>query len=104
MHAELEKLREEQRYMEGDLSSIQMRWHSVREEKMRAENMFHDYERTEEELERLADEKSQIELDEKVISLARVQNFTDNIFTNKKPYQQADTRTKKNSRQGISYS
>ncbi|KAL6185682.1 hypothetical protein ACLB2K_041810 [Fragaria x ananassa] len=70
LHVELEKLREEQRYMEGDLSSIQMRWHSVREEKMRAENMFHDYERTEEELERLADEKSQIELDEKLFAEA----------------------------------
>lgn len=70
MHGELEKLREEQRYMEADLSNIQMRWHSVREEKIRAASIFRDFERTEEELERLTEEKSQIDLDAKVISLA----------------------------------
>ncbi|XP_061992720.1 DNA repair protein RAD50 isoform X1 [Rosa rugosa] len=70
LHGELEKLREEQRYMEGDLSNIQMRWHSVREEKINATTMFRDFERTEEELERLTDEKSQIDLDEKLLAEA----------------------------------
>ncbi|XP_021888958.1 DNA repair protein RAD50 isoform X2 [Carica papaya] len=62
---ELEKLRDEQRYMENDLSNIQIRWHTLREEKVKAANTLRDVKKAEEELERLAEEKSQVDLDEK---------------------------------------
>lgn len=67
LHAELEKLRDDRRYMENDLSHIQLRWHGLREEKTRTGNTLHDLKRVEEELEQLSDEKNQVELDEKVI-------------------------------------
>lgn len=66
MHNELEKLRDEQRYMENDLSNIQIRWHTIREDKVQAANVLRDVKKAEEELERLAEEKSQVDLDEKV--------------------------------------
>ncbi|KAI4317369.1 hypothetical protein L6164_025242 [Bauhinia variegata] len=65
LYNELEKLREEQRYMENDLSNIQIWWHSLREEKVKAANTLQDYKRVEEELERLDEEKTQVYLDEK---------------------------------------
>ncbi|XP_052207378.1 DNA repair protein RAD50 isoform X2 [Diospyros lotus] len=65
LHNDLEKLRDEQRYMENDLSSIQIRWHTTREEKVKAANTLRDVKKAEEELDRLAEEKSQVELDEK---------------------------------------
>ena len=68
MYNELETLRDEQRYMENDLSHIQLRWHTVREEKVMAANTLRDFEKAEEELEHLVEEKNQFELDEKVIS------------------------------------
>lgn len=70
LHSELEKLRDEQRYMENDLSNIQIRWHTLREEKVKAANVLRDVKKAEEELERLAEEKSQVDLDEKVILLS----------------------------------
>lgn len=70
LHNDLEKLRDEQRYMENDLSNIQIRWHSLREEKVRAANMLQDVKKAEEELDRLAEEKSQLELDEKHLAEA----------------------------------
>ncbi|CAK9149109.1 unnamed protein product [Ilex paraguariensis] len=66
LHNDLEKLRDEQRYMENDLSNIQIRWHTLREEKVKAANTLRDVKKAEEELDRLAEEKSQLELDEKV--------------------------------------
>lgn len=69
LHNELEKLRDEQRYMENDLSNIQIRWHSLREEKVRAANTLRDVKKAEEELERLWEEKNQLDLDEKVVYL-----------------------------------
>ena len=56
--------------MENDLASIKIRWHTLREEKMRAESMLQDVKRVEEELERLAEEKTQVLLDEKVAFLS----------------------------------
>lgn len=64
---ELEKLRDEQRYMENDLSNIQIRWHTLREEKVKAANTLRDVKKAEEELEHLTEEKSQVDLDEKVV-------------------------------------
>lgn len=67
LHNELEKLRDDQRYMESDLSNLQLRWHAEREKKVKAASVLRDVTKAEEELERLVEEKSQIELDEKVI-------------------------------------
>lgn len=66
LHNELEKLRDEQRYMENDLSNIQLRWHNAREEKVIAANTLRNVKKAEEELERLTEEKSQVDLDVKV--------------------------------------
>lgn len=66
LHNDLEKLREEQRHMENDLSNIQIRWHTVREEKVRAANTLRDVKKAEEELDNLLEQKSMVELDEKV--------------------------------------
>ncbi|KAK6914345.1 RAD50, zinc hook [Dillenia turbinata] len=65
LHNDLEKLRDEQRYMENDLSNIQIRWHSLREEKVKAANTLRDVRKAEEELDRLAEERNQVDLDEK---------------------------------------
>ncbi|KAF3456639.1 hypothetical protein FNV43_RR01293 [Rhamnella rubrinervis] len=70
LHSELEKLRDEQRYMENDLSNIQIRWHTLREEKVKAANILRDVKKAEEELERLTEEKSQVDLDEKHLAEA----------------------------------
>ncbi|XP_044486625.1 DNA repair protein RAD50 isoform X2 [Mangifera indica] len=70
LHNELEKLRDEQRYMENDLSNVQIRWHTLREEKVKAANTLRDVKKAEEELERLVEEKIQVELDEKHLSEA----------------------------------
>ncbi|XP_054820510.1 DNA repair protein RAD50 isoform X2 [Prosopis cineraria] len=68
LHNELEKLREEQRYMENDLSNVQIRWHTLREEKVKVANTLQDVKRVEEELERLIEEKNSVDLDEKHLS------------------------------------
>ncbi|CAN1835317.1 DNA repair protein RAD50 [Linum perenne] len=62
LQSELEKLREEQRYMENDLQHIQLRWHALREEKVTALNILSNVKRLEEELENLAVEKNEAEL------------------------------------------
>ena len=62
LQSELDRLKDEQRYMEKDLSSIQMRWHTVREEKTKATNILQGVKRLEEELERLTEEKTQVDL------------------------------------------
>ncbi|KAE9604828.1 putative DNA repair protein Rad50 [Lupinus albus] len=70
LHTELEKLREEQRYMENDLHSINSRWRAQREEKMKAANLLQEVKRIEEELESLTQEKTQLDLDEKHLAEA----------------------------------
>ncbi|XP_050216899.1 DNA repair protein RAD50 [Mercurialis annua] len=70
LHSELENLREEQRYMENDLSHMQLRWHALREEKVMAANTLQNVKKAEEELERLVEEKNQVELDEKHLAEA----------------------------------
>ncbi|XP_057429141.1 DNA repair protein RAD50 [Lotus japonicus] len=65
LHTELEKLREEQRYMENDLSNIRIRWHSLREEKGGVANTLQVVKRLEEEIESLTEEMNQIDLAEK---------------------------------------
>ncbi|XP_027116885.1 DNA repair protein RAD50 isoform X1 [Coffea arabica] len=73
LHNDVEKLREEQRYTEMDISSIQMRWHSLREEKLRATNTLNELRKVEEELDRLSEQKNQAELDEKHLAEAASQ-------------------------------
>ncbi|TXG72647.1 hypothetical protein EZV62_001226 [Acer yangbiense] len=70
LHDELENLRVEQKYMENDLSSIQGRWYSLREKKTEVANKLRDIKKAEEELERLAEERSQVDLDEKHLAEA----------------------------------
>ncbi|KAL1221197.1 DNA repair protein RAD50 [Cardamine amara subsp. amara] len=68
LHGELEKLRDEQIYMERDISCLQARWHAVREEKAKAANLLRDVTKAEEDLERLAEEKRQLDLEVKYLS------------------------------------
>ncbi|XP_062109225.1 DNA repair protein RAD50 [Humulus lupulus] len=68
LHNELEKLRDDQRYMEKDMSNIKDRLHTLCAEKVEADNVFRDVRKAEEELERLVEEKSQVELDEKYLA------------------------------------
>ncbi|KAJ4907280.1 DNA repair protein RAD50 [Raphanus sativus] len=70
LHDELQKLRDEQIYMERDISCLQARWHALREEKAKAANLLRDVTKAEEDLERLAEEKSQLDLDVKHLSEA----------------------------------
>lgn len=58
--------------MENDLSNIQIRWHTLREEKVKAANTLRDVKKAEEELERLTEEKSQVDLDEKVVCPSKI--------------------------------
>lgn len=66
LNQEVENLRDEQRYLNLDISNLQTRWHSVREEKLKATNILNKIRKTEEELVRLAEENEQLDLDEKV--------------------------------------
>ncbi|KAJ0261961.1 DNA repair protein RAD50 [Hirschfeldia incana] len=70
LHDELQKLRDEQIYMERDISCLQARWHALREEKAKAANLLRDVTKAEEDLERLAEEKRQLDLDVKHLSEA----------------------------------
>lgn len=67
LHAELKKLGEEKMYLTSDRSNIQFRWHTAREEKTRALNTLENLRRLKEELERLTEEGTQVDLDEKVV-------------------------------------
>lgn len=66
MNSEVENLREEQRFLNDDLSNMQMRWHSLREEKLKASSILHKVKKADEDLALLAEEKAQVEFDEKV--------------------------------------
>ncbi|KAL7105884.1 hypothetical protein ACP275_07G074600 [Erythranthe tilingii] len=67
---DIEKLRDDQITMQQDLSSLQLRWGSVREEKIQIQNILSNIKRVEEELDRLSEEKSQVELDLKHLAEA----------------------------------
>ncbi|KAM7489114.1 hypothetical protein LguiB_026598 [Lonicera macranthoides] len=70
LHNDMEKLREEQRDMENDVSSVQLKWRAAREEKIKASVALRDFEKVEEELGRLAEERTQVELEEKHLTEA----------------------------------
>ncbi|KAG9446061.1 hypothetical protein H6P81_012189 [Aristolochia fimbriata] len=65
LNMDVEKLRQEQTYMQNDLSNMQIRWHALREEKLKALSALEKVKRAEKELERLHEDKAQVELDEK---------------------------------------
>ncbi|XP_042055283.1 DNA repair protein RAD50-like isoform X3 [Salvia splendens] len=58
-----EKLRTEQMNMEKEISSLQSRWSIVREEKINVANILSNIKRVEDELDRLLEDKSQVDLD-----------------------------------------
>lgn len=66
LQSELERLSEEQRHMENDLSNIEIRWLNLKEEKLKATNVLQRVKKLEEELEHLTEENTQVDLDEKV--------------------------------------
>ena len=63
---EIDSLREEQQILSKNLSNSQVRWHTVREEKLKASSILCKLKELGEDLISLAEEKSQIDLDEKV--------------------------------------
>lgn len=63
---EADTLAKEEMQMRNDLSALQLRWGILREEKLRVANTLSNIKRVEEELDRLSEEKSQVELDLKV--------------------------------------
>ncbi|XP_073006721.1 DNA repair protein RAD50 isoform X1 [Typha latifolia] len=65
LSSEVENLREEQRFLSDDLSNIQMRWHALREEKLKASSILHKVKKAEEDLVLLGEENTQVDLDEK---------------------------------------
>lgn len=67
MSSEVEKLKDDRRYMENEFSSFQLRWFTVREEKTQAANKLNNVKRAEEELDDLVEQKNKVELEEKVI-------------------------------------
>ncbi|XP_059318334.1 DNA repair protein RAD50 isoform X1 [Lycium ferocissimum] len=70
LYTEVEKLRNDQRYMENECASFQLRWANVREEKSQVANILDQFKRVEEELDHIAEEKNQIELEEKHLAEA----------------------------------
>ncbi|URE31784.1 Rad50 zinc hook motif [Musa troglodytarum] len=72
LSTEIENLREEQKFLNADLSSIQMRWHSLREEKLKASSILHKVKKADEDLVLLAEENAQVDLDEKHLAEALV--------------------------------
>ncbi|KAH6816239.1 DNA repair-recombination protein [Perilla frutescens var. frutescens] len=60
---DIDDLRNEQTKMDKDLLALQLRWTSMREEKIKVGNILSNIKRAEEEIDRLSEEKSQVELD-----------------------------------------
>ncbi|XP_038971803.1 DNA repair protein RAD50 [Phoenix dactylifera] len=72
LNSEVENLREEQRFLNDDLSNMQMRWHALREEKLKASSILHKVKKADEDLALLAEEKAQVDFDEKHLAEALV--------------------------------
>ncbi|KAH9620085.1 hypothetical protein KSS87_003088 [Heliosperma pusillum] len=65
LQKDIEKLREEQRYMESDLHIVEIRMYTAREEKMKAVVAVNALNKAEKDLESLMEEKNQIEIEDK---------------------------------------
>lgn len=83
LHQDIKNLNEEWRNLDQDLSNLQVRWHSLREEKATTANTLGNIKRAEEELDRLAEEKSRIELDEKHLAeaIGPLKKETDKLYS-----------------------
>ncbi|KAL6899887.1 hypothetical protein ACP4OV_006545 [Aristida adscensionis] len=64
---EVDDLRDQQRMLNDDLSSAQMRWHSVREQKIIASSTLERFQKAEKELGLLAEEKEQMTMEKKLL-------------------------------------
>lgn len=67
---EIDRLKDEHLSLSNELSKIQLRWHTVREEKLKASSVLDKFKKAEEDLIYLAEELSQVDLDEKHFSEA----------------------------------
>ena len=63
---EVDDLRDQHRMLNEDLSSAQVRWHTAREEKVKASKILERFQKFEEELVLLAEEKEQLIIEKKV--------------------------------------
>lgn len=66
----MEDIHVQQMHMQEELSTLQLRWSSAREEKINVTNTLSNLKKVEEELDNLAEEKSLVELDLKVFPFA----------------------------------
>lgn len=66
-HRQLEKLRDDQKHMMDDLSTVKLRWHGAREEKLHAYNELTRIKHLREEQEKLEEQRGQSELDEQLL-------------------------------------
>uniref|UniRef100_A0A0A9E5P2 Uncharacterized protein n=1 Tax=Arundo donax TaxID=35708 RepID=A0A0A9E5P2_ARUDO len=64
---EVDDLRDQHRMLNDDLSSTQVRWHTAREEKIKASNTLKIFKKAEEELVLLAKEKEQVTVEKKLL-------------------------------------
>jgi DNA repair protein RAD50 len=65
---EVDDLRDQQRILNDDLSSAQARWHTAREEKIKALSVLRIFQKAEKELDALAEEKEQLTMEKKVLT------------------------------------
>lgn len=81
MTTEVDDLRDQQKILSEDLSNAQMRWHALREDKLRASSVLLKFKKVEEDLVHLADEKEQLILDQKVFIELPVAIWVQLIFS-----------------------
>ncbi|XBJ02385.1 hypothetical protein VPH35_021776 [Triticum aestivum] len=70
--SEVDDLRDQQKILSEDLSNAQMRWHALREEKLRASSVLLKFKKAEEDLVLFAEEKEQLIIDQKHLEEALV--------------------------------
>lgn len=64
---EVDDLRDQHRMLNEDMSSAQVRWHNAREEKVKASSILERFQKSEEELVLLAEEKEQLIVEKKLL-------------------------------------
>ncbi|KAF5199763.1 Dna repair protein rad50 [Thalictrum thalictroides] len=72
LNNEIQMLWVEQDHMKSDLTSIQSRWAASREDKLQASKLVEQLKKAEEDLDALAEEKDQVDLDEKSLAEALI--------------------------------
>ena len=71
----MDDLRDQQRTLTDGLTNAQIRWHDISEEKLKASGAVHKFQKAEEDLGHLAEEKEKLTLEEKVLLLAFCAQF-----------------------------